>query len=173
MRKVVDETLVYVDTCIISGLARNDIPETESTPMLTMLGATQADAFSFVTSCVALDELKLIPKEHQTPHTAIYQLLGKVRALPEPSMTRLGLIGAPAGNPDRSIWSRLHGLLPDESDAKHVYQAYQNGARFFVTVDVKTILRHASELQNAFGIFARSPSELSCVSMGNPKCRET
>ena len=98
-------TIAYLDTCVVSGLARSDLAPAECEAMIE-LRRYEGGSVDFVTSAVALAELEQIPSEHQTPHLAVYHLLRKVRVLPEPSLTRLGPSGHPMANPNRLIWSR-------------------------------------------------------------------
>ena len=160
MRKIADEKLAYLDTCVISGLAKNDLKTSESDAMVALLSAESSEVIRFVTSTSALDELSRIPDEHKTPHLAIYHLLEKVRALKEPSLTRMAPWGGSMGNPDRRIWSFTRTIVPAESDADHLYQAHQNNARFFVTVDHATILRYKTDIERDLDMIAFLPSEL-------------
>jgi hypothetical protein len=132
----------------------------ESEAMVAMLADRTDGSIEFVTSAVALEELQRIPDEHKLPHLTIYHLLGKVRALSEPSLTRLGLTGGPAANPDRRIWSRAHEILPDKEDAQHLYQVIRHQVPFLVTVDAKTILKHKLIIQKEIGVHCCKPSEL-------------
>ncbi len=82
MRKVVNDKLVYLDTCVISGLAKNVLNESDSEAMVALLSADESESFRFVASSVVLDELNQIPnKHHRTPHLIIYNLFENVRAL--------------------------------------------------------------------------------------------
>ena len=51
-------------------------------------------------------------------------------------------------------------LLPDIEDARHMFQAVQNGVDSFVTADERTILAYADVLRELLGIEAVSPSEI-------------
>lgn len=153
-------TIAYLDTCVVSGLARNDLAQAEREAMIELLRRYEVGSVDFVTSAVALSELEQIPSEHQTPHLAVYHLLRKVKVLPEPSLTRLGPWGGPMANPERRIWSRIQAILPDENDAKHVFQAAKHSVDYFVTVDQSTILRHKSALAAQAGVCTVKPSEL-------------
>jgi hypothetical protein len=153
-------TIAYLDTCVVSGLARNDFASAEREAMIELLRRYEVRSVDFVTSAVALSELEQIPSEHQTPHLAVYHLLRKVRVLSEPSFTRLGPSGLPMANPYHLTWSRIHAILPDDNDAKHVFQASQHRVDYFVTVDESTILKHKSALAVQAGIRAVKPSEL-------------
>ena len=152
--------ITYLDTCVVSGLARNDLAPSEREAMVELLRRYEVGSVDFVTSAVALLELEKIPIEHQTPHLAVYHLLRKVRVLPEPSLTRLGPWGGPMGNPVRRIWSQIQAILPDENDVKHVFQAAKHSVDYFLTVDESTILKHKSDLAAQAGINAVKPSDL-------------
>jgi hypothetical protein len=152
--------IVYLDTCIISGLARNDIEQTQGKAMIELLKLSEIGTVRFVTSAVALSELEQIPPEHRTPHVAVYHLLWKIHAFPEPSLTRLAPWGGPMGNPARRIWSRIKRILPDENDVKHVYQAAKHGTDYFVTVDKATILKYKADLIVEAGVHVIQPSDL-------------
>ena len=103
MQKVVDERTAYLDTCVVSGLARNDMLPADSESMVLTLSASDAESLRFVTSSDVLDEFSQIPQAHRTPHLATSHLLQQVRALLEPSFTRLDLWGGPGSNPDRTV----------------------------------------------------------------------
>ena len=51
-------------------------------------------------------------------------------------------------------------MLPDENDARHLFQAISNGVEYFVTNDKATILRHSEEIEAAFPIRVLLPSQL-------------
>ena len=109
---------------------------------------------------MALAELEKIPIAHRTPHLEVYRLLRKVKVLSEPSITQMSALCLPMVNPDHLTWSQIHTILPDDSDAKHVFQAAQHRVDYFVTVDKLTILKHKKALAARVGIRAVKPSEL-------------
>jgi hypothetical protein len=140
--------------------ARGDLRQPESDATLELLGLSRAGKVELFTSAVALGELEKIPREeYKMPHKAIYTLLEKVHAFPEPSLTRLGPIGS-MGNPYRFIWHRTQKLLPDLPDVHHVYQVIMHKLDYFVTVDWDTILKHREALASDIGVHAVNPSEL-------------
>ena len=55
MQKVVDERTAYLDTCVVSGLARNDMLPADSESMVLTLSASDAESLRFVTSSDVLD----------------------------------------------------------------------------------------------------------------------
>jgi len=152
--------LVYLDTCIVSGLARNDLTRLDAETLIKLLSRSSNGVVEFVTSAVALSELEKIPKKYQIPHLAVYHLLRKVQALPEPSLTRLAPSATPMANPNRRIWLKIQSILPDENDVKHVYQSINHHIDYFATVDESTILKYKSVLAVEVGVCAVRPSDL-------------
>lgn len=55
---------------------------------------------------------------------------------------------------------KLRAILPDENDARHLFQAISNDVEYFVTYDKATILRHTAAIEQEFSIRVRSPSQL-------------
>jgi hypothetical protein len=45
-------------------------------------------------------------------------------------------------------------------DARHVFQAARNGVDYFVTCDVKTLVKHAAAVYEIVGIRVRLPSQV-------------
>lgn len=71
----------------------------------------------------------------------------------------MGIGGGRREDPD---YTALKCLLPDEADAQHVFQAIRAAADYFMTTDVKTILRFSEPLRLEYGLLATLPSD--CVS---------
>lgn len=55
---------------------------------------------------------------------------------------------------------RLLAIVPDQLDARHIFQAARNELDYFITRDKGTILKYAGEIASAAGIQAVLPSEL-------------
>ena len=54
-------------------------------------------------------------------------------------------------------------LLPDEADARHLYQAARNEVHYFLTTDARTILSYQSEIEDICEIKALSPQKFLAV----------
>lgn len=54
----------------------------------------------------------------------------------------------------------LRAILPDENDARHLFQAIGNGVDYFVTRDERTILSRSAAIERQFAIRVRLPSRL-------------
>ena len=155
-------TKAYLDTCIVSGLAKEDLPQSEQVALLEILRLHKAETIQLVTSVVVKEEIDKIPVEHRGKHEVIYNLLANI-AISRVSWTDSGLLlrGVGGGTRVDPLYSELKRLLPDEFDVQHVFQAIKSGADYFVTTDSRTILRYSEALQSKYGLRAITPSELA------------
>ena len=152
---------VYLDTCIISGLAKEDLPTEEYGTLTRILALRKRGVIQLITSTVAKAELDKIPDEFRTKHEIIYNLLDDIPVQRWRSITGLSPIGIPGfgfGRLNRD-YLKLQQMLPDLEDAKHLYQAIRNGVHVFLTVDARTILGKRDMVEEAFAIKLRRPSE--------------
>jgi hypothetical protein len=76
----------YLDTCIVSGLAKGDLGPDEAAALLRILEARNTRTVELVTSNIANGEISRIPEAHWTLHVVIYNLLadGRPRHRTEP-----------------------------------------------------------------------------------------
>jgi predicted nucleic acid-binding protein len=150
---------VYLDTCIVSGLAKEDLSVDDTSALLAILEAHKAGRLALVTSRLAHDEIAKIPEQHRARHTVIYSLLAdvpmaetRVRTPPfKPTSFPHGVEQAP-------LLEKLEAIL-DKADAEHVYQAARNGVTYVITVDRKTMLARADAVQQLRGIRLVGPIE--------------
>lgn len=154
---------VYLDTCLISGLVRADLPQIEYSSLLELLKLQKNGTIRLVTSPVANDELKKIPKEYREKHEIIYNLLTDVPIHRWGSITGLSPIGIPGFGHRRlnKDYLKLQNILPDIEDAKHIYQAICNSVDVFLTADYRTIVSKRSPIEASFTIRIRSPNEFA------------
>ena len=68
----------YLDTCIVSGLAKGDLTSDNVAALLCILEARKAGLVELFTSEVVREEISKIPLEHRTRHSFIYGLLADV-----------------------------------------------------------------------------------------------
>jgi len=150
----------YLDTCIVSGLAKEDLSPDELEALRRILEERKQGNVSLVTSQVAKEEIERIPEEHRSKHEIIYNLLSDVpvaRAFrTDPSLPLMGVGGGVRLHP---ILAKLNALLPDEADARHIYQAARNSVQYFVTTDARTILAHWERIEDICQVKALSPQE--------------
>ena len=72
----------YLETCIVSGLAKGDLAAAELLALLRILQAGKAGRVELITSDVVNAEIDRIPAHYRTPHAAIYNLLTDVPTAP-------------------------------------------------------------------------------------------
>jgi hypothetical protein len=148
----VDEPLrveAYLDTCLVSGMARADLRPAEQEALLQLLQAHKSRLIALVTSHITREELEKAPAEVRARDDVIYALLENVPAKRE------------SGGEKGPVLSQLKAILPDADDARHVFQALTNGVDYFVTDDSKTIISRRAEIEARYSIMVRLPSELA------------
>jgi predicted nucleic acid-binding protein len=157
---------VYLDTNIVSGLAKEDLTTDEHDALQHILEAYKQGKVSLVTSPITKEEIEEIPVEHRSKHETIYNLLIDVpiartfRRGPR-GMLGLGLslrMGA-GGKKLDPMFKALIALLPDKDDAKHLYHAAKSEVQYFLTTDKKTILNYRNKIKEICDVKALSPQE--------------
>lgn len=151
----------YLDTCIVSGLAKEDLPSAEQMALLIILRFHKSGDVQLVTSILVKEEIDKIPEEHRMRHEIVYNLLANI-PVSQVSWTDSGLtlMGVGGGKKVDSLYLELKALLPDELDAQHIFQAVKSGAKYFVTTDNHTILKYREALITKYNLSVIAPSEL-------------
>jgi predicted nucleic acid-binding protein len=157
-----DSLHVYLDTCLVSGLAKRDLPPTEQKALRHLLLMHRAGRVSLMTSAVTKEELERLPGGVRELHEDIYALLGEVPISPE--VVPLPVTNAQESRlvgvlPDVTL-TELRQLVPDENDARHLVHALKAGCDFFVTTDQRTIISKRESVEARFSLKIRKPSEL-------------
>jgi predicted nucleic acid-binding protein len=160
--------IAYLDTNLVSALAQQDIDQADVHALFQLVDLMHAGRVALVTSTVAKEEIERVPAEHRAPHQGTYALLKKIPVVDEQRLFprrvqafrpgRSQIIG-PSVIEDEDL-GRLRAILPDENDARHLFQASKNGASYFVTADRRTILSRAREIESAFPIRVMTPTQL-------------
>ena len=145
---------VYLDTCIVSGLAKGDLAPPDVRALEWILQQHKQRHLRLATSAVTKFELAKIPARFRIAHSAVNELLDVV-----PARVTFGFWGAERAIEDPNWWTfeRLTWLLPDAIDAEHLTFAIQAGFHHFITTDERTILRHKRKLLSDFDVRAMSP----------------
>jgi len=154
----------YLDTNLVSGIRKQDLGA-EQQALRRILGAHKQGTLALVTSHVTHEEIQALPPGSvREAHEDIYALLTDVPVVDEgllmPRVVRAG--SGPFGPvivTDSDLAS-LRAILPDENDARHLFQAMRNGVDYFVTADKRTILSRATAIEQQFAIRVRLPSKL-------------
>lgn len=151
---------LYIDTCIISGMAKLDLSPQEIESIEKLLETYDAGEMELVTSGIAKQEIEKVPEEFQAKHRIIYLLLSKVPVAHSKSTTALSVMGIPGPGREDPLYAKFKQVLPDSEDAEHIFQAYKNRAQYFATVDQKTILRYRKQIEDCSGLKLGTPTEL-------------
>ena len=148
----------YLDTCIVSGLVRGDLPAAEQAALIRLLEARKRGDVHLVTSEITKGEIGQIPEQHRRLHEIMYSLLEDVPAAVTHQVDcGLLLLGAGGGTREDPLFSYLKALLPDLADAEHVFQAAKNQVDHFLTADQRTIVKHATAVEAACGLKVVTP----------------
>ena len=155
-----DRFTAYLDTCIVSGLAKGDLSQGEMEALTCILQKRKAGEVHLVTSPVVQDEISRVSNETRSKHMIIYNLLNDVpRAKFHYTDGGLMTMGYGGGKREDKLLTELKNLLPDEPDAKHLFQSAKNKVRYFITTDQKTILKHREKIQDLCDVTVLTPSE--------------
>jgi hypothetical protein len=153
-----DPLTAYLDTCIISGLARRDLSAQELAALERILAAHKRGEVSLVTSQIAKTEIERVPQAHRSPHEVIYYLLADVPAArfwrTDPGLMLMNVGG---GRRQDRLFISLSRLLPDAEDAMHVFQAAKNGVGFLITTDHRTLIRFSGDIERLCGVRVLCP----------------
>jgi len=157
---------IYLDTNIISGLAKEDLTTNEHDALRHILEAYKQGKVSLVTSPITKEEIGKIPVEHRSKHETIYNLLSDVpiaRTFRRGARGMSGFGFSMSMSAGRKIldpmFKALIALLPDKDDAKHLYHAAKSEVQYFLTTDKKTILNYCNKIKEICDVKAVSPQE--------------
>lgn len=148
----------YLDTCIVSGLAKGDLTAENEAALLQILQVRKNGSIELFTSEVARDEISKIPIEYRTKHSIIYALLADV-ALASTHHKIPPFKPGPMFRRKDQLLVSLERLLPDASDALHVFQASKAGVPHLITVDRRTLLNHATAVFELCSVRLVTPIE--------------
>ena len=148
----------YLDTCIVSGLAKADLASADADALLRILEARKAGTVEVFASQVMWRELARIPDEYRIKHSIIYNLLSDVPlAQTHRTDTNFLLLGVGGGRREDPLLTRLKSVLRDEGDAHHAFQAARNSVHALITVDARSFLSRSREVEELCGVRVVSP----------------
>ena len=148
----------YLDTCVVSALAKSDMPA-EQQALERLLNLHEQGRVELFRSAEVKDELSDIPEEYLKPHLEVFKRFLDLPRLQVGGLTRLCFAGVPSINLRRVKLNRLRKILPDKTDAMHILITATNRVKYLVTTDKKTILRHTAQVEKVSGVQTMLPSE--------------
>jgi hypothetical protein len=149
------KTTVYVDTVIISGMVKRDLPTADLESMERILDAFQADNIDLRTSRLAKQELDRIPAQYRHNHVRLFRLI----KLSEVEQTSY----APDDPKLQAAFTQLEARL-GRTDFRHLGQAVSIRAEFFLTADEGLLGQRT--LAQELGTAIVRPSELEAELRG-------
>ena len=148
---------LYLDTCVISAITKNDIKESDLSALTKILGYKLSQTLEVVTSQVAKEEIEKIPEEYREKHLKEYEALVSIPTL---DYLRIDFFSRTGLRVKQTIeFGKLFMLLKDINDARHIYQAFRNEIKYFIIVDYKTILKHKNDIESICNVKTLSPVE--------------
>jgi len=135
----------YLDTCIVSGLAKGDLKPDSVDALRAILADWNAGKVELFTSDVVRQEILKIPPEHRARHSDIYGWFSEV-PLASTHFRIPPFRPLPMFRRKDRLLASLERLLPDAPDAQHVFQTSKAGLPYLITVDRRTLLNHAASV---------------------------
>jgi hypothetical protein len=147
---------ILVDTNIVSGLVKGDLPHDQAQAVVTIVEMMQRSDVTLAGTTVMRDELNKIPARHRSPHIAVADTLRTLKT--SSGVTWLDPnTGAVVESP---TYSALCGILPDEPDARMIAIGEEHRQDFFMTDDRASVLKHREQIASVCSIKARRPTEV-------------
>jgi predicted nucleic acid-binding protein len=163
---------VYLDTNIVSALAKGDMPASVSAALMIILEMFNREKLALVTSEVSRREIQKIHNASKVGrdkwnHDVVLGFVSKVPIVEDSKVIgfhsqwdRRGGASYPVTEDD-PISSMLRGLGLDQTDAHHVMLAINSKCDVFLTCDKRTILNRRAEIEKHFTIKLMDPEELA------------
>jgi hypothetical protein len=149
---------VYFDNCLVGAVVKNDHPD-QMPALSALLRQHELGVISAVASTEVLGEIGALPEQYQGPHLHVW---GQLRRLPGARFKWIDELSTSTSEVADPDYVTLSGILPDEMGRRHMFHAVKHQVRYFATVDQRSILRHASEVEAAFpSIRCGTPTEVA------------
>lgn len=147
---------VYLDTCIVSGIAKMDLSDEELVSLGKILDRHKKGEIEMVTSPLTKSEIDQVPDKFRLKHNMIYSLLSDLQIARHFKQVSDGFGWGSSGfnlgwggtrRRYDPIYKGLSQILPDKNDAMHIFQAEKSQMSYFLTADRRTILRYKPEIE--------------------------
>jgi hypothetical protein len=153
----------YIDTSVVSARARNQLEAKQAEAMERILAARSPGVLEIYVSDLVRAEIEGIPLVYREPHAAEF---GRLEELPVLSWHQATPPFPPFDFPHGTrTHPLLQGLLKvlNRADAEHVFQVAQGELRNFITLDYRTILKRAKEIESICGVRAITPVDFELL----------
>jgi hypothetical protein len=147
----------YFDNCRVGAIVKRDHPA-QASALSVLMRQHELGRISAVASTEVLGEIQALPERYQGPHLQVWEQLLRLPASRFTWIDETSTSTSAVLDPD---YATLCTILPDEMDRRHMFHAVKNGVKFFATVDQRSILNHASEVEAAFSIRCGKPTDVA------------
>jgi len=149
---------VYLDTNVVSAIAREDFPEDEMRALKQLLELSNTGNLELRTSEVARREIESYKGEDKRTVEIVYLLLQKVPIIEDHKV--LGYHSTYPLVEDHPISAALRQMRLERADAHHLMVAIRAQCEVFLTRDEGILRRHA-EIKARFRIRPLTPATLA------------
>ncbi len=147
---------ILVDTNIVSGLAKGDLPASELEAVGQLLGLVATGDVTVTGTTVMRDELDQIPMPARAPHDAVYNTLRVLKTCSGVTW----LDPATSQVVENPTYTDLRAILPDEPDARMIAIGVEHSQDYFMTHDRKSVLNRRADVEAICPIKPRLPTEI-------------
>lgn len=150
---------VYFDSCLVSAVVKDDHPP-QAPALSALLRSHERGEIVAVASTEVLGEIRGLPEEYQGPHLDVWRQLRRLPAAKFSWVDETSTSTEAIEDPD---FVKLRGILPDDMDRRHMFHAIKNGVGYFATVDHRTILSRAAQIECTFSIKCGTPAQIASL----------
>jgi len=157
----------YLDNDVVSGFRKRDLKLEDLAAMTRLKGLADKGRISLVVSAIHDHEAAPLREQYRKEQQEILAIFARVEFADDHRFYGMNLIDLGTrgfiANPlveDHPIAQRLRKIGLERRDAHHVMLAVRRECDWFVTCDVRTILKYRLAVEAAFPIRLRRPSEL-------------
>lgn len=147
---------IMVDTNIVSGLAKGDLPREQAHAVVKIVEMMQRSYVTIAGTTVMRDELNRIPVQHRNPHIAVADTLRTLKTASGVTW----LDPKSSAVVESPTYAALCRILPDEPDARMIAIGEEHRQDFFMTDDRETVLKHREQIASVCSIKPRRPTEV-------------
>src|SRR5438445_3049321 len=147
---------ILVDTNIVSGLVKGDLPREQAQAVVKIVEMMQRSDVTLAGTTVMRDELNKIPAPHRSPHIAIADTLRTLK-------TASGVTWLDANSGaivESPTYAALRRNLPDEPDARMIAIGEEHHQDYFMTDDRRSVLSRRERIASICSIKPRWPTEI-------------
>lgn len=155
---------VYVDSCVVSQFADGRGRADDVAAVAEIMCAYETGLIEVVKSSIVDREVGRVREPYKPLHLQALALVANVPLVAFRIKTPpINPMSFPFGEREHELLSKLKSVLPDTTDAEHVFQAAMSNFDYLVTVDHATMVKHASKVASFCRVRIVTPAEFLTV----------